>query len=144
MRMLRELARNLIIFLFGANSVLIYLKWTMPALPAQAAWLHSVIMPCFWVLFCLFLIVDRKDNQAGLRKKEISPAVSGAAVILLTGVAVVFALGWHAKTAPDFVFPAVVAGLTILITLFVFRFASRNPEQIGEARFKSPAAPPNP
>ena len=82
------------------------------------------------------MILGRLDpSPPGARYKQPTAAVSGAAVVVLTGLAAAVATGGNARTASDFAVPVTILAVTAGLATRVYRFAKRNEGEIGEARF---------
>jgi len=121
----------------GAWGVLLYLHATLnPSVPEveQLRW---------WTFmgFLLIMIVGpffTPQSQRSSFHPDISPALSGSIVVLATGFIVAVALGWGFSQTTDLVVPVLVAILTLAAAWLVFRYASGNADEIGEARFVAP------
>ena len=56
-------------------------------------------------------------------------------VILATGAVAVLMTAQNAQSASEFIVPASIMAVTALLAVVAFRFASKNKDHIGEARF---------
>ena len=88
----------------------------------------------FYVLWGVGLIVDWRSRKREPHK-EPSPAQSASAVILATGAIAVVEVAGQARSAHDYVVPVCIAILTAVLAAAAFRFASKNRDNTGEARF---------
>jgi len=91
------------------------------------------------VLELLLGLIERRVNPdppvaGGWRP---SAALSGTAVVALTGLAAALATGWGAQGLSGLIMPIAMLISTAILTTFVYRFAKRHAGQIGEARFET-------
>jgi len=98
---------------------------------------RNVTLMCqgaFYLLWVVSLVMAwRTRNRRP--QKEPSPAQSAVAVIIATGAVAVGETARHANEPSDYAVPAFVAILAALLAVIAFRFASKNRDSIGEARF---------
>jgi hypothetical protein len=118
----------------GGWIVAFYLDYTLdPAVPAVHR-LWNILLLGFWLLWTVELWLDPvRKRQAPLR--DITPASSGAGVVLATGVAAALYLGRDFHRPDDLMIPAIILLSSAAIALAVVRFARRHAGEIGEARF---------
>ena len=81
----------------------------------------------------LTLCVLGTSTVDGKRQPEPSPRWSGVTVIVLTGIAAIFSVGFH--TGWDFYAVGIIGGGTAALATLVWRFATSHSRDIGEARF---------
>lgn len=85
----------------------------------------------------LFEIARRVDPEPPVQAdlKRPSEAASGTMVVVLTGIAAAVGTGWDAQGPGDMIAPVAVLISTAVLATLVYRFAKRNADRIGEARF---------
>jgi uncharacterized membrane protein len=94
-----------------------------------------------WTLLMLIsLILNWRYRDIPAHYKRPSQALSGTIVVVLTGLAIAVATGWHAHTLTDLITSGLVLLLTSIVAAIVHRFATQNAEEIGEARFRTSGA----
>lgn len=98
------------------------------------------IFQALWTAFLLLsglgIVMDwrsRKDQP----HKEPSPARSAVWVIAATGAVAVLVTVRNAHSPSEYILPGGIAVITALLAVAAFRFASKNQDQIGEARFNT-------
>lgn len=64
-----------------------------------------------------------------------SPQISAVGVIVPTGTAAVVVTTWNVQDAWGYIIPASIIVVTTVLAVAAFRFASKNQNEIGEARF---------
>jgi len=116
----------------GAFALLIYLHVMLdPSVAEIERLLHWA--PLEWVPFSLatvFLTPSREDDS----RFEMTPALIGAIVVVVGGVAALVALGWG-LIPKGFDTPLMVAPFCLVVAASAAWFASRNSNRFGEARF---------
>lgn len=122
--------------LIGVLAIFVGCLWLLIAAGVISA--PNTLSESLWGTFILFMaiqaVMDWRDR--GRRPiSEPSAALSGATVILLTGLAAVIATAWHADAPGDFAIPTVIAVTTLAIASVVIRFARKNADNIGESTF---------
>ena len=93
------------------------------------------------LLFFIGLIIYPRPEGDRNPVKDPSPRWSGTVTILMTGFPLAAATLFN-RDARDFaLLPVIIIICTLLIAFLVWRFASKNADEIGEARFnpKPPA-----
>lgn len=102
--------------------------------------LSSVALSSLWGVFILLsgisAIFDwrtRKERPL----KEPTAAQSARNVILLTGLAAVVLTVENARSVADYGFSALIAIAALTLAFAAYRFASKNADKIGEARFNT-------
>ncbi|AQR73656.1 hypothetical protein BXU08_08405 [Sphingomonas sp. LM7] len=86
-----------------------------------------------WIVCFVTLSALRPQNPSSVA--EPSPAKSGTTVVLVTGLAAAAIVVTNDPTAASVTIAAGISGATLVLAWLVYRFASRNADQIGEARF---------
>lgn len=113
---------------FGADLWSLYLYSTEPALASSIDRLDDWFGPTLFALMVLYhWLRPASDNDA---YNDVSPRLSGAVTVMLVGTAAAIALVGYSV--------ALSVGtwlLSILVTMAIWRFATKNADQIGEARF---------
>ena len=116
----------------GAFALLIYLHVMLdPSVPEIERLLDWA--PLGWVPFSLatvFLTPGHEDDWGF----EMTPALIGAIVVVVGGVAALVALGWG-LIPMGFNTPLMVAPFCLVVAGSAAWFASRNASRFGEARF---------
>lgn len=98
----------------------------------------SLIAASFLALWGIHIILEwRSRKERALT--EPSPAQSARNVILFTGLAGVLATAQNANSLADYSVPVLIAIIAMVLAFIAFRFASKNEDQIGEARFDTTA-----
>jgi len=118
----------------GAWLVLFYLDWTLDPSVAAVHRLYGIIVPIFWALWVIEMWLAPKPERPR-QLPDVSPAYSGAAVVLATGVAAAAFLGRDFHRADDMIMPALILLFSAGVAALVVRFARRHAGEIGEARF---------
>lgn len=136
MRQAWKILNALSIAYLGAYVLLAFLHWKLDPSVAEVERLWSDAPIGLLLMTTLTSFFTPKDVAPV--HPEISPALSGSIVVLATGLAAAVALGWGFSGARDLVVPLLVAALTLTSAWLVFRYASRNADEIGEARFVGP------
>jgi hypothetical protein len=119
-------------FTSGGYALALYIEATNRAFPQIRDLRHHI-----WLAWLVLLIVSGllRSGRRGWNMPEPSPARSGTAVVVVTGAAgIAFVLGNNPDTA-GMTLAAGIAGVTLVAAWLMYRFASRNAAQIGEARF---------
>lgn len=122
--------------LIGGLVVLVGGLWLLIAGGVISA--PDTLSESLWGTFMLFMAIQTVMDWRDRRRhpvSEPSAALSGATVILLTGLAAVIATAWHADAPADFAIPTVIAVATVAIASAVTRFARKNADNIGESTF---------
>ncbi|MBB5698712.1 hypothetical protein [Sphingomonas yantingensis] len=123
-----KIALSVALMVFGADLWSLYLCSIEPTLAASIDRLNDWFGPTLIVLMALYhWLSPARENEA---YKDVSPRLSGAVTVMLVGTAAAIALVSYSA--------ALAAGtwlLAILVTIVIWRFASKNADQIGEARF---------
>ena len=88
----------------------------------------------FWIVLAAQTIAEWKTRSSS-DYKEPSAAWSGTWVVLATGGAAVVFLGEDYSSTKNLLLILIIAVLTAVVALLVYRFASRHENEIGEARF---------
>ena len=88
--------------------------------------------------FVLSFVERHLRDEPPTSASDITPAASGTITIVLVGGAAAMATGKHARAFPDLIVPIAILVSTAIAALLVYRFAKRNADQIGEARFTAP------
>lgn len=101
---------------------------SLPPSSSQAFWTEILI------LWGICLLMDWRSRK-NLPHTEPSPARSAVSVILATGAVAVLMTAQNAQSASEFIVPASIMAVTALLAVVAFRFASKNKDHIGEARF---------
>ena len=118
----------------GGWLVAIYLDYALqPAVPAVHR-LWNILMLSFWLLWTAEVWL-RPERQRPTPLRDITPASSGAGVVLATGVAAALYLGRDFHRPDDLMIPAIILLSSAAIAFAVARFARRHAGEIGEARF---------
>lgn len=118
----------------GGWLVAFYLDYALhPAVPAVHR-LWNILMLSFWLLWTVELWL-RPVRQRPAPLRDITPASSGAGVVLATGVAAALYLGRDFHRPDDLMIPAIILLSSAAIAFAVVRFARRHAGEIGEARF---------
>jgi hypothetical protein len=118
----------------GAWLVLFYLDWKLdPPVPTVHR-LYGLIMPIFWLLWMIETWLAPK-HEPSRQLPDISPARSGAGVVLATGVAAALYLGRDFHQPDDLIMPVLILLFSAGVAIAVVRFARRHAGEIGEARF---------
>ena len=129
----RAFLRALVIFSLGAWSVLFYLYIVLGRKDIEVQELYYIMWVTTLILSgALNFLTPQSDRAA----REISPAWSGAGVVVATGIAGAIYLGWGARSFSDLAVPISVVAATLVTATLVFRFATKNADQIGEAKFR--------
>jgi hypothetical protein len=119
----------------GASLILIYLDATLrPGVEA----VHDLSDGMTLILFVgvlASLVLRWPSTESGQPIPEMSPASSGAMVVVATGLVAALFTGAGFHRAADFVLPAIILAATVGATWLVLRFARRHVGEIGEARF---------
>lgn len=106
-------------------------------LAALPPWAIGLAWAVFMIASLTSLAMDWRSRRAMPQQNDPSPARSALGVIVMTGaVAAVLTIG-DTGTAADYVLPAIILAVTAPIAFAAFRFASRNRDRIGEARFET-------
>jgi hypothetical protein len=125
---------GLLVFVSGAYVATAYLEWRLNGDVAEVGQLRSTLELLWWVTLLINSLVQPRRTEPRYLP-DISPAKSGAIVVLATGVAAAIALGWDFQEAADLILPGLVVVLALGIAWIVARYASRHGDQIGEVRF---------
>lgn len=96
---------------------------------------HPYLDGALMIAFLMAAFVSNllQPKRKAIETAEVSPAVSGVAVVAIVGLAVVLAFVWYdalAMAAGAFIFTAFVASRA-------WSFATAHRDEIGEARFTS-------
>src|SRR3546814_2718845 len=70
---------------------------------------------------------------------DLSPARSGTAVVAVCGIAAAMFLSRGADWPEGLIVPGLILLGTVVVAIFVYRFASSHASEIGEARFNTVA-----
>lgn len=92
----------------------------------------------FYVLLWLNLLLswlNRKNPSHNPQHKDPSPARSAVGVIVGTGLIAVLITAQNVDSPAGYILPASILIVTVFAAAAAFRFASKNQNQIGEARF---------
>jgi len=84
-----------------------------------------------WAIACTMDWRTRKNQPL----EEPSPAHSARNVILMTGLVAVMMTSRNARSPVEYVIPAAIAIIAVVLAFAASRFATKNRDQIGEARF---------
>ena len=103
--------------------------------PSKAS---TLIGASFLVLGGIHIILEWRSRKERTLN-EPSPAQSARNVILFTGLAGVIATAQDANSLADYAVPMLIAIIAMALAFIAFRFASKNEDQIGEARFDTTA-----
>ncbi|MBC9033258.1 hypothetical protein IAG41_12740 [Sphingomonas sp. JC676] len=133
MRIAKIVLERLSLVFLGALAALICVQLMMDTSPPEverlrklALWLWiSTVYVGFWFR------TARKNAPA----RELSPAKSGTGVVVGTGLAAAYFVTRDSSGSAAVLLPAAIGLLTIVTAWFVFRFASKHADEIGEARF---------
>lgn len=118
----------------GAFLVLVYLHFT---LSPKVQEVDNLLEGAEFLLLFLGFAASNAATDDKRPDYDIAPAWSGAMVVIATGLASAIYLGWGAKSFTDLALPLFVALATVMVAVLVFRFAKKNADQIGEAKFRS-------
>lgn len=94
----------------------------------------QVFWTAFLILWGISLVMDWRSRK-DLPHQEPSPARSAVTGIVATGAVAVLMTAQNAQSASEFILPASIMPVTALLAVVAFRFASKNKDHIGEARF---------
>lgn len=92
----------------------------------------------FWSAFLILWTIGAAMDWRSRKNrpyKEPSPARSAVGVIVATGAVAVVITARNAQSISEYILPASIVIVTTLLALVAFRFASKNQDHIGEARF---------
>lgn len=118
----------------GAWLVLFYLDWNLRPPVAAVHRLSGVVLPIFWGLWMVEMwLAPVRERPPPL--PDITPARSGAGVVLATGAAAALYLGRDFHRPDDLLLPASILLFSAVVAIAVVRFAHRHAGEIGEARF---------
>ncbi|QNA85168.1 hypothetical protein G4G27_15050 [Sphingomonas sp. So64.6b] len=127
----RRAAKGLFPIVLGAYAVCRYLTLTLDTPAPEIDRLANLLFG----LGLLLLILSPQSPAQDRKGLTISPARSGVTVVLFTGLFAAIALTRGFEHWSDLIVPALVVPLTLVVAWFVYRFASVNAANIGEARF---------
>ena len=136
---LRILSRTLGFMLAGALLFAYYLRHTMETPPVEVLELIQ-----FGFLPCWSLLIFGAEPAVRKPQKGPSPAVSGPAVLLISGIAGAGFLAQNYQVPSDLILPAVVASAGFIGAAMLRHFAVRHSGEIGEARLNSDGKPLGP
>jgi hypothetical protein len=131
---IRAILRALLSIYVGGLLVLIYLHFRVrpPVAEIETLWRYSGVP--FYLLCFLIVATAPRENRQPIQS-DVSPKWSGTYVVVATGLAGAIYLGWGATSVLQLGLPLLVVLITLAAATWVFRFASKNADQIGEARF---------
>jgi FtsH-binding integral membrane protein len=81
-------------------------------------------------LYARTFLEPKKESRA-----DVAPALSGTGVVVGTGMAAVYFITRDPSDSAAIPLAAAIGVLTLVTAWFVFRFASKHANEIGEARF---------
>ena len=130
-RFWEPIARSLFLIATGAY----LLSWYLKAVGLETAELRTIShsIDLIWWIFLMAWAATMPRRKPEV--DEPSPAASGTAVVLVTGLCAAGFLARDASWPRGYVVPAVITVITLAIAAVVYRFASKNASGIGEARF---------
>lgn len=121
----------------GAWLLTQYLRYTDPAQEQALQWLDHGLTLLIIIGLALSSNLNRQPDIEGLSVKDPSPRWSGVAPVLMTGFALAGATLLSGDASDFVLLPVMIMVGTILSAFLVWRFASKNADEIGEARFNS-------
>lgn len=126
-RTLSRILDSLLLIVLGADMLLVYLDWTGTGSP-QIERIRPIVSGAFWLLLWAGVLV--RPYAGGRPAASPSPRWSGTMVVVVTGFVATLLLG---RGSPVAAF--LVAIGTLVAAILVWRFATLNAGEIGEARF---------
>src|SRR3546814_1259649 len=90
----------------------------------------------WWILFIAWCASAPRNSEA---YRDLSPARSGTAVVAVCGIAAAMFLSRGADWPEGLIVPGLILLGTVVVAIFVYRFASSHASEIGEARFNTVA-----
>jgi hypothetical protein len=118
-------------FTSGAYALAIYIEATNRSLSG----IRDLRRDIWFVWFGLLILSGLLRRNRARHSRGPSPATSGTAVVVETGLAGVAFVIENDPTIAGVALAAGIASMTLVVAGLVYRFASRNADQIGEARF---------
>jgi hypothetical protein len=132
LRRLGKAAYAIALMVLGAQMLAQYLIHTEADLADKLRSIESALQIAFLVFAIASASLDPRDTAGDL--KEPSPRYAGVAVVVVTGATASIAVA-----RSSYLYALLIAAVTIAAAAIVWRFASTHANQIGEARFPSPA-----
>jgi hypothetical protein len=132
-----KIATGLYMAVWGAYGVLLYLHATLNPPVREIEDLKNIAAVAWIAVGAVVVFFQWRNPRPIETAGDLSPARSGTIVVIATGFAIAIALGWRMHHLVDLAPSAAVAMFTLVVAGVVYRFASRFPGQIGEARFES-------
>jgi len=127
----RKIVERLFFLLTGALGVLLYLEWTMQHPAAEMAQARRVLFLAWLLTLYAGAFLEPKKGA----RAAVSPALSGTGVVVGTGMAAIYFITRDPSDSAAIPLAAAIGVLTLVTAWFVFRFASKHADEIGEARF---------
>ncbi len=124
-----RITRDLALILFGASATMLLLNWRNLLSMGWASDVTDALMFAFFILTMASTMLEPKHD---LDDREPSPRVIGIIVVVATGLTGAVALYWSGQAIAG----SIVLIVTWVAMLFVWRFATRRADEIGEARFR--------
>lgn len=128
---LASIFERLLLVLVGSWLMIQYIDLTHPEIHGSLRHIESGLLLSFWLLWLAIGYLRPPPKE---QSKEPSPRWSGASVVLMTGLAGTFYVARNVEDAGN-IWAAVIGLATLAIAAAVWRFATVNAQDIGEAKF---------
>ena len=132
-----RLTALLLAFALGGYGVLCYLEASIEPRILRIHELRLIASDTVSITLLAYFVAQWINQKGQPRSAYISPARSGALVVVATGIAAAIFTARSFRRAEDLLLPLLILAITGGITMLVVRFAHRHEGQIGEARFKT-------
>lgn len=121
----------------GAQLLLLYLR-NSGSISSDLKSLHDTVDLIYWILFWAMVLLNPAAKANDRSVGDMPPRWSGVLVVVATGLSAALFISLNYPAGPAYL-PVVISLATVAIAFAVWRFATKNAADIGEARFPADA-----